>query len=172
MTYLANITADDLRQVLAEVEGKTPTQRVLAGISYKDGVAQTTIAERYGVHRNTVRNWLERLERLADEPFEEVVYDAHRSGREAELTAEQQKQLEETLLQPPTEAGVDAPAWTPALVQQYITNAFAVEYHVRHIRRLMTKAGLSYKTARPEYQNADERAQEAFKEGFQKSWMS
>ena len=98
MTYLANIIADDLRQVLAEVEGKTPTQRVLAGISYKDGVAQTTIAERYGVHRNTVRNWLERLERLADEPFEEVVYDAHRSGREAELTAEQQKQLEETLL--------------------------------------------------------------------------
>jgi len=65
MTYLAHITADDLRQVLAEVEGKTPTQRVLAGISYKDGVAQTTIAERYGVHRNTVRNWLERLERLA-----------------------------------------------------------------------------------------------------------
>ena len=54
MTYLANITADDLRQDLAEVEGKTPTQRVLAGISYKDGVAQTTIAERYGVHRNTV----------------------------------------------------------------------------------------------------------------------
>ena len=172
MTYLAHITADDLRQVLAEVEGKTPTQRVLAGISYKDGVAQTTIAERYGVHRNTVRNWLERLERLADEPFEEVVYDAHRSGREAELTAEQQKQLEETLLQPPTEAGVDASAWTPALVQQYVTNAFAVEYHVRHVRRLMTEAGLSYKTARPEYQNADERAQEAFKEGFEKSWMS
>ena len=36
----------------------------------------------------------------------------------------------------------------------------------------MTEAGLSYKTARPEYQNADERAQEAFKEGFEKSWMS
>ena len=61
---------------------------------------------------------------------------------------------------------------TPALVQQYITNAFAVEYHVRHVRRLMTKAGLSCTTARPEYQNADERAQEAFKEGFEKSWMS
>ena len=54
MTYLANITADDLRQVLAEVEGKTPTQRVLAGISYKDGVAQTTIAERYATSPTSV----------------------------------------------------------------------------------------------------------------------
>jgi transposase len=171
MTYLENVTADDLRQVLAEVEGKTPTQRVLAGISYKDSVAQTTIAERYGVHRNTVRNWLERLERLAGEPFEEVVYDAHRSGRQARLTAEQREQLEATLMQPPTEAGVNAPAWTPALVQHYILDTFAVEYHIRHVRRLMTEAGLSYKTARPEYQNADPRAQEAFQNGFEKSWL-
>lgn len=43
MTYLENITADDLRQILAEVKGKTATQWVMAGIVYKDGVTQTTI---------------------------------------------------------------------------------------------------------------------------------
>ena len=174
MVALENVSTDELRQALAEVDGKKPTQRLMAAINYleDDDLTQKEVAERYGYTGGWLSRWLDRLERLADEPFEEVVYDAHRSGRKAELTAEQQKQLEETLLQPPTEAGVDAPAWTPALVQQYVTNAFAVEYHVRHVRRLMTEAGLSYKTARPEYQNADERAQEAFKEGFEKSWMS
>jgi transposase len=172
MARLEGITTDDLRQILAEVEGKVPAQRVTIGIHYKEGVSQTTLAERYGVHRNTIGNWLARLERLADEPFEEVVYDAHRSGRPSKLTDEQRYQLEEALSQPPTEAGIDAPAWTPALAQQYIAETFDAEYHIRHVRRLMEEAGLSYKTARPEYHNADERAQEAFKEGFEKSWVS
>lgn len=137
MAYLENVTTDELHEVLAEVEGKRPAQRVMAGISYKDGVDQTTIARRYGVHRNTVRNWLRRLERLEEEPYEDVVYDAPRPGRPTALDDEQREHLQETLSNPPDEAGIDEPEWTPTLVQQYIDETFGVSYHVRHVRRLL-----------------------------------
>ena len=172
MAHLEDVSADDLRQILAEVEGKQATQRVTVGINYKEGVSQTELAEWYDISRMTIYNWLTRLERLADEPFEEVVYNADRSGRPSKLTDEQQKQMIEVLYRAPTKVGVDAPAWTPALAQEYIADAFNVEYHVRNVRRLMHEAGLSYKTARPEYQNGDPRAQEAWQEGTQKKWTT
>lgn len=135
--YLEGVTLEELRRTLAEVEGKRATQRVMAGISYKDGVPQTTIAERHDVSRNTVRNWLERLERLEDEPVEEVLHDAPRPGRPPKLTDDQREQLCETLSRPPREAGVDATAWTPSVAQRYIADAYDVEYHVRHVRRIL-----------------------------------
>jgi hypothetical protein len=35
MAHLEDVTADDLRQILAEVEGKRATQRVMVGLNYK-----------------------------------------------------------------------------------------------------------------------------------------
>ena len=168
MTYLESITADDHRQILAEVDEKTPAQRVLAGISYKDGVNQKTIAERHGVHPNTVRNWLKRLERLSFEPFEEVVYDDPRPGQSRELAEDEYERFVDVLNESPEEAGLDARAWTVPLARQYLMDTFDVEYCPRHIRRLMTEAGLSSRTARPEYVESDDRAQEAFQDGFKK----
>jgi AraC-like DNA-binding protein len=45
-----NVSAEDLRQVLAEVEGKKPTQRLMAAINYleDDDLTQKEAAERYG----------------------------------------------------------------------------------------------------------------------------
>ena len=43
---------------------------------------------------------------------------------------------------------------------------FGVEYCDRHVRRLLSEAGLSHKTARPEHYKSDERAQETFQDGL------
>ena len=50
MAALENVSTDDLRQVLAEVEGKKPTQRLMAAINYfeDDDLTQKEVAERYG----------------------------------------------------------------------------------------------------------------------------
>ena len=49
MTSLDDVSTDDLRQVLAEVEGKKPTQRVMAAINYleEDEATLEDVAERY-----------------------------------------------------------------------------------------------------------------------------
>lgn len=170
MTHLENVSTEDLRQVLAEVEGKKPTQRLMAAINWKEeeGIRQKDIAQRYGYTQGWLSQWLTRLERLETEPFEDVVYDEPRSGRPTELSEQEHERFVDALHEPPEEAGIDAPAWSVPLAQHYLSEEFDVDYCDRHVRRLMTEAGLSWKTARPEYYKSDERAQDAFQDGFKK----
>ena len=171
MTAGENLSVEDLRQILAEVEGKKPTQRLMAAINYleEDNATQKDIAKRYGYSGGWMSQWLTRLERLETEPFEDVVYDEPRSGRPSELSDTEYERFVDILHEPPEHVGIDARAWTVPLAQHYLKEQFDVEYCDRHIRRLLTQAGLSRQTARPQYVNADERAQEAFREGFKKS---
>ncbi|MFP9193919.1 winged helix-turn-helix domain-containing protein [Natrialbaceae archaeon A-CW1-1] len=39
---------------------------------------------------------------------------------------------------------MDAPAWTPALVQQYLAETYDVEYSIQKCQRLLKESGLSY----------------------------
>ncbi len=114
MTSLDNVSTEDLRQALAEVEGKKPSQRLMAAINYleEDGATLQEVAERYGYTAGWLSRWLDRLERLADEPFEEVVYDEHRSGRPSKLSDKEHEQFVEALHKSPEEVGLDAPAWS------------------------------------------------------------
>ena len=107
----------------------------------KNGVTQTELSEWYGVQRRTIYSWLQRLE---TRPLAQAVQDDHHSGRPRKLTDEQQKELEQTLQQPPAEAGIDAPASTPALLTDFLEETFDVDYSLPSCRRLMKEAGLSY----------------------------
>ena len=168
---LESVSTDHLRQVLAEVDDAAATERLMAALTYKeiDEVTQEDAAELYGYSEGWASKWFNRLERLADEPFEEVVYDEPRPGRPAELTEQEHEQFVESLHEQPAEVGIDAPAWTVPLARRFLRDEFDVEFSERHVRRLLSEAGLSFRTARPEYHKADERAQDAWQEGFEKS---
>lgn len=171
MDHLEEISVEDLQQALAEVERKKPTQRLTAAIAYKNGVSQTDLAKWYDVERRTIYSWLKRLDQ---EPLEQAVRDDHRSGRPRKLTTEQQTRVEETLHNSPTEAGYDAPAWTPALVQQYLDEQFDVEYSRPSCRRLLKEAGLSYQKPRRQTAEAEAEDREEFRDDLKKSggrWM-
>src|SRR6056297_4330867 len=116
MDHLDEISIEELQQALDEVEGTKPTQRLLAAIAYKNGVTQTELAEWHNTGRRTIYSWLKRLD--TDESLEQAVTDAHRSGRKRKLSEKEQKEFEEAVHESPENVGVDAPAWTPALVQQ------------------------------------------------------
>lgn len=169
MARLENVSADQLREYLDEVEGKQSTLRIVVGINYKEGVTQTDLADWYGVSRTTIHNWLNRLERLESEDLEDVIHDDSRSGRPTKLTEEQWDELVTILDNSPEDVGFDAPAWSPNLVQQYIRDSYDIGYSLRHIRELLNRAGYVWKTARPTFVKGDERAREAFREGFKKN---
>jgi transposase len=168
---LENITTDHLREVLEKVDGSAATERVMAAITYKeiDDVTQKEAAEMYGFSEGWASNWFNRLERLETEPYEAVVYDDPRSGRPSELSEQEMQEFTEALHKSPEYVGIDAPAWSVPLAQTYLIETFDVEFSERHVRRLLREAGLSWKTARPEFYKSDERAQDAWKEGFKKS---
>ncbi|MFB6202505.1 MAG: helix-turn-helix domain-containing protein [Halorhabdus sp.] len=132
-----NVTVEELRHYLTEVEGKTATQRIMVGINHKEGIPQTKLADWYDVSRTTIHNWLNRLERLADEPLEDVIYDEERPGRPSKLDDEQRRQLRTALAETPTAVGYDAAEWSPKLVQSYVAEAFDVEYCLSYVRQLM-----------------------------------
>jgi transposase len=149
MDHLEEISIEELQDALDTVEGTKPTQRLLAAIAYKNGVTQTELAEWYGVQRRTIYSWLHRFD--TDESLEQVVTDSHRTGRKRKLSETQQREFEETVQDPPGEVGIDAPAWTPALVQQYLEDTHDVEYSIPSCRRLLKEAGLSYQKSREEF---------------------
>lgn len=152
MDHLDAISVEDLQRALDEVQGKKPTQRLLAAIAYKNGVTQTELAEWYGVQRRTIYSWLKRLE---GESLERAVTDADRSGRPRKLTSEQQETLEESLHRSPADVGYDAESWTPALVRRFVRKRFDTEYSIPSCRRLMKEAGMSYETSRQSTDGAD-----------------
>ena len=171
MATLENISVEDLRQILAEVDDADATKRLMAAITYKevDDLTQADAAALYGFSSSWASKWFNRLERLADESFEEVVYDEPREGRPSEISEEEYDQFVDALHDSPEEVGLDAPAWSVPLARHYLSETFGVEYCERHVRRLMSEAGLSWKTARPEFYKSDKRAQEAWQKGFKKS---
>lgn len=169
MDRLEQVSADDLREYLDVVDEKRPALRLVVGINYKEGVSQSELADWYGVSRTTVHNWLNRLERLTDEPFENVIYDAERPGRPSKLSPREQDELVSILDEPPGEVGIDAPHWTPRLVQLLIEETFGVEYSRRHIRELLDQAGFAWKSVGPEYSVGDERAKEALGEHLERT---
>jgi transposase len=167
MDHLDEISVEELHDALDNVEGKKPTQRLLAAIAYKNGVTQTELAEWYNTGRRTIHSWLKRLD--TDEPFEEAVTDAHRSGRRRKLSEKEQQEFEEAVHESPEKVGVDAPAGTPALVQQYLEGTYGVEYSIPSCRRLLKEAGLSYQKPRRTAAEADEDEQEEFHDKLKKS---
>lgn len=141
MTFLESVSMSQLHRALDAVDGRTPTLRVVVGINYKRGVSPTALAEWYDLSRTTVYHWLERLERLADEPVADVVYDAARSGRPPKLSRGQRERLARELAASPRAAGYDADAWTPRLLQRHVGERYATDYSTRHLRDVLEELG-------------------------------
>lgn len=79
MDSLGKISFDELHDGLEAVKGKRTTQRLFAAIACKNGVTQNELADWKYTGRQTVYNWLMRLD--TDEPLTEVGTDDHRFGR-------------------------------------------------------------------------------------------
>lgn len=133
---LEDVSIEDLRATLDEVEGRKPTERLLAAIIYKQGPSVPTIAEWFGREPDTVYRWFERLE---TRPVLEAVRDDPRPGRPSRLDPEEMARFDAALSGTPREWGYDREKWTPRLVQQLLSAEFGVEYSLRHTRRLIDR---------------------------------
>jgi transposase len=148
-----------------ETDGEIPRERLLAAIGRKQGDTLDRLAERHGVVEKTIRNWLDRFDQL---PLADAPYDDHRPGRPPKVSIEQLSQVFDEFQQPPTDLGSDRQAWTTALAAHHIQTAYDVEYTRRHVRDLLTGAGLSWQTARQRHVDADGTLEDAFQTTVQK----
>lgn len=147
MTRLENISVEKLENALANVDGKRETQRLMAAIISKHGPSVPMIAEWINKREATIYQWFDWIE---TEPIKQAVTDDPRPGRPSKHTDEEREQFESVLQEPPDNVGIDAPAWTPKIARHYLREEFDAEYTLRHVRRLLTDAGLSWQTPRPQ----------------------
>ena len=166
MGRLDDITLEELHELREQTEGEIPRERVLAAIGRKQGDKIKTLAERHGVVEKTIRNWLDRFE---EEPIEQAPYDAPKPGRPSKLEEHEREELFEHLQQPPTELGYEQQAWSTKLLLHHVKEEYSVEYSKGHARKLMGKAELSYRTARPRNHEADPQKEAEFRKTVEKN---
>lgn len=87
MVTLHNVSVEDPHQILAEVNDADATKRPMAAIAYKD--IDDLIQAEAAVFCRFSNIWalkcFNRLERLADVSFGQVIYDKPRSGKPTEI---------------------------------------------------------------------------------------
>lgn len=131
---LADVPARDLRAARREATDPKAIERLLVALDYKAGSTPAEMAEKYGIPRSTIYDW---LDRFAERGVEAAADDSP-PGREPELHDEQRAALGERLQAPPAAA----PAWTPELVREHVAERFGVEHSYRQAVRLLHEAGL------------------------------
>lgn len=162
---LIGVDEEQLREQLRTERDPKAIKRLIVAIEYKSGLSPAKIQQKYGWHEQTVYDWLD----IVAERDAFALGDLPRGGSPSRLTDDQWDELTATLVASPSEAGVDAPAWRPPLVREYIAEHFDVEYSLAHMYRVMKKAGLSVQTARPIHYEADPKEQQRWRAEFKKS---
>lgn len=162
---ISGLTAEQVREQLAEETNAKAIKRLTAAQQYLDGKSPAEIEADFGWAEQTVYGWLNRFE---ERDFEDALYDDKPPGKEPELTDEQFQQFADTLQNSPETAGYTEPAWTSALAQHHLVEAFDVAYSQRHVQRLMNRAELSWKKPRADPSSADEDDLENYDEAIQK----
>jgi transposase len=166
MGRLDDITLEELQEIKERTDEGKPRERIIAAIGRKQGDEIERLAERHGVVEKTIRNW---LDRFAEEPIEQAPYDAPKPGRPSKLEEHEREELFEQLQQPPTELGYEQQAWSTKLLLHHLKAEYGVEYSGGHARKLMAKAELSWRTARPRNHEADPEKEAEFTETVEKN---
>jgi ferredoxin len=75
VSYLEEYDTDDLRRLLAKVNGRESTQQLMIALAYKDGESIPTLADRYGLSQSAIETWFRRLD---EEPIEDAIVGIER----------------------------------------------------------------------------------------------
>lgn len=120
------------------------------------GLQSGTVASIVGVHPNSVRGWVRRVE-------EHGIYgllDKEYPGAAPKLDAEQKDRLRAIVEGGPESFGWDTGVWTGPLVREVILREFGVRYHVSQVRRILDRLGFSVQYPRIRLSKADTEKQE------------
>lgn len=145
--HLSGPTVKQLTHLLrlAYRTGHLPSiQRITALLWLGDGHGVALVAERLGLCKQTIYNWLAAfvLKRWAS------LRPRTSPGRPAKLSAAHKQRLGELLDAGPEAAGYATGCWNTALIQDLIWREFGQLYNVHYLSELLGKLGFSYQKAR------------------------
>ncbi len=107
------------------------------------------MAQRLGVTRQTIRNWVKRDQEREGGAVKERLADKPHPGHPAKKRAAVRALLAQTLAQAPRVLGYASSVWTRRLWQHYWERHHPLQLSRRTIRRALRQEGYRYK--RPRY---------------------
>jgi len=113
-------------------------RRLEAAGALLNGLAQSTVARRFGVSRTTASRWSRALRRSGVEALRR----RRPTGRPCRLTAEQLASIPGLLVQGARAYGFATDRWTTGRLAHLIELRFGVRYDPDHVGRLMHRLGL------------------------------
>jgi len=103
----------------------------------KQGVSQSEVARRLGVHRQSVIRWARQLARSGRVGLKK----AGRAGRRPKLGAGELRKIEQALKRGPEALGYPNGLWTAGRVRKLIEGQTGVRYHEAHVWRILRRLG-------------------------------
>lgn len=128
-----------LRQEASRDDEPRVAQRFHAIALSIEGHTASQIARALKVHRSSVPLWI----RQWNAQGEVGLLEGRRSGRPADLSAQQEKQLQDILDSGPVAYGLESGIWTSPAIRNVMAQEFGVAYHPGHVRRLVRRLGCS-----------------------------
>ena len=124
-----------------------------------EGSDRTTAAKTCGMDRQTLRDWVHRYnaEGLAG------LRNRTSPGAKPKLTAAQKMELARLVEAGPDRAVHGVVRWRRADLRDELKRRLGVELHERSVGRILAELGYRRLSVRPRHREADEDAQEAFK---------
>ena len=114
-------------------------RRMTAAELLKQGVSQSEVARRLGVHRQSVIRWARQLAQSGRAGLKQ----AGRAGRKPKLSASQLRKIEQALRRGPEALGYTNGLWTAGRVRELIEYECGVRYHEAHVWRMLRGLGWS-----------------------------
>ncbi|HVX56737.1 MAG TPA: IS630 family transposase [Candidatus Saccharimonadales bacterium] len=155
-------TASELRAIAARTSDSGQARRLLAIAMVLEGVSRAEAAERCGMQRQTLRDWVHRYNAIGTEGLK----SGHGPGRPASLTADQMAELKELVVAGPDPEKHGVVRWRCVDLRGEVARRFAVEVAERTIGKWLHRLKLTRLQPRPFHPKKDEAAQTAFKKNF------
>jgi transposase len=114
-------------------------RRMKAARLLQQGMSNSEVARRLGVHRQSVIRWARELARSGVAGLKM----AGRAGRKPRLGSGQLRAIEQELKRGPQALGYATGAWTAGRVRELIERETGVRYHEVHVWRIMRRLGWS-----------------------------
>ena len=142
--YLQKVTTSKLKKAFSSEKNVKAKIRLHAALLRRKGSKIEDIANTLEKPKGTISKWLNKLEKeglSAATPIKP-------SGRPRRLTHKQLKTLYNDLLKLPEKLGYQSGFWNTRLVKAHVRKKFKVVFTPRHMTRLLSKIGFSFKKPR------------------------
>src|SRR5262249_50703159 len=138
--------------------------RLQAAVLLKQGLRQSEVARRVGVHRQSVSRWAEQLAAGGRAALKK----ADRAGRKPGLSDDDRKRIQRALKRGPEALGYETGLWTSKRVADLIERECGVRYTESHVWRILRDLGWSCQ--RPA-KRAIERDEKAIRRWKREHWQ-